>query len=286
MAAPSNIIDEQNPWPWLDPFDEEAERFFNGRSDDVVAFSRMVRGASVTVLFGKSGLGKTSLLQAGLFPALRKERLLSVYVRLRYDDKAGSLQEQLWKGFVAECKKHEFSYREANLEASPSSTDSLWLYLHHRPLGLVENGGSSWQPVFVLDQFEEIFTLGGNDSTLPEKLFSELGDLLENRIPRSVAERIEEDDDLLDVHDLDTQPYRFLVSLREDYLPDIELWSEQIPRLGPNRYRLLSMGRTQALEAIVKTGGSLVTETSANRIVDYMTKKDNTTAALPQKRGR
>ena len=273
MAAPSTIINEQNPWPWLDPFDEEAERFFNGRSDDAAALLRMVRGSSVTVLFGKSGLGKTSLLQAGLFPALRKERLLPVYVRLRYDEEAGSLQEQLWNAFVAECKKHEFSYREASPEASRSNTDSLWLYLHHRPLGLVANGGPPWQPVFVLDQFEEIFTLGGNDSTLHEKLFSELGDLLENRIPRSVADRIEEDDDLLDAHDLDTQPYRFLVSLREDYLPDLELWSDQIPRLGPNRYRLLSMGRTQALEAIVKTGGSLVTEISANRIVDYMSQE-------------
>ena len=129
-------------------------------------------------------------------------------------------------------------------------------------------------------------SLSGAMSTLHEKLFSELGDLLENRIPRSVADRIEEDVDLLDAHDLDTQSYRFLVSLREDYLPDLELWSDQIPRLGPNRYRLLPMGRTQALEAIVKTGGSLVTEISANRIVDYMSRNDNAATALPQKRGR
>jgi hypothetical protein len=285
MAAPSTVINEQNPWPWLDPFDEEAERFFNGRSDDAAALLRMVRGSPVTVLFGKSGLGKTSLLQAGLFPLLRKERLLPVYVRLRYDKEAGSLQDQLWSGFVAECKKHGFSYREASPEASQSNIDSLWLYLHHRPLGLAENGDPPWQPVFVLDQFEEIFSLRGNASTLHEKLFSELGDLLENRIPRSVANRIEEDDSLLDTHDLDTQSYRFLVSIREDYLPDLELWSDQIPRLGPNRYRLLAMGRTQALEAIVKTGGSLVTEISGNRIIDYLCRNDNA-AALQQKRGR
>src|SRR5262249_47216409 len=195
MAAPSGIINEQNPWPWLDPFDEEAERFFNGRSDDVTALLRMVRGSSVTVLFGKSGLGKTSLLQAGLFPELRKERLLPVYVRLRYDEAGGSFQEQLLNGFVAECKNHKFSYREASLEVSRSNTDFLWLYLHHRPLGLVQNGGPPWQPVFVLDQFEELFTLGRNDSAHHEKLFSELGCFLENRISRSVSDRIEENDD-------------------------------------------------------------------------------------------
>ena len=69
MATP--VIDKNNPWPWLDPFTEKAEAFFNGREDDSAALERCVVSGTATVLFGKSGLGKTSLLQAGLFPRLR-----------------------------------------------------------------------------------------------------------------------------------------------------------------------------------------------------------------------
>ena len=43
---------------------------------------------TLTLLYGVSGLGKTSLLQAGLFPALRAEDYLPVPIRLDYVDGA------------------------------------------------------------------------------------------------------------------------------------------------------------------------------------------------------
>lgn len=284
MATALHAIDEQNPWPWLDPFSEEAQRFFNGRDDDTAALLRMVRGAPVTVLFGKSGLGKTSLLQAGLFPALRKERLLPVYVRLRCDAAAGSLQHQLWAAYTAQCDAHELAHAQPTDAERQLGNDLFWLYLHRRPANQGDAGRVALHPVFVLDQFEEQFTLGARDAARQDGLFAELGNLLENRVPRSIADRIEHDESILDDHDLDTQPYKFVVSLREDYLPDLEPWADEMPRLGPNRYRLLPMNRTQALDAIVKTGGSLVTEAKARQIVDYLTKSDSPPAR--PRRGR
>ena len=53
-------IDAQNPWPGLSAFDEPAQRFFNGRDAESAELLRLVGQASLTVLFGKSGLGKTS----------------------------------------------------------------------------------------------------------------------------------------------------------------------------------------------------------------------------------
>ena len=44
----------------------------------------MIRQAPLTVLYGKSGLGKTSLLQAGLYPLLRAEHYFPVHLRLDY----------------------------------------------------------------------------------------------------------------------------------------------------------------------------------------------------------
>jgi len=66
------IIDAQNPWPGLSAFDEAAERYFNGRDAESVELLRLVGQGPLTVLFGKSGLGKTSLVQAELFPQLQR----------------------------------------------------------------------------------------------------------------------------------------------------------------------------------------------------------------------
>jgi len=75
-------INRENHWPWLEPFDEAAAEFFNGRDDDAVAVERYLLSGPAGVLFGKSGLGKTSLLQAGPIPRLRCQRLLPVLVHL------------------------------------------------------------------------------------------------------------------------------------------------------------------------------------------------------------
>ena len=62
--GPQLTVDEQNPWPGLRAFDESAQRFFNGRREESAALRRLVMHAPLTVLFGASGLGKTSLVRA------------------------------------------------------------------------------------------------------------------------------------------------------------------------------------------------------------------------------
>lgn len=98
------MIDAEHPWPWLEAFPEYAACFFNGRDEDALALLRCIQALPVTVLFGKSGLGKSSLLQAGLFPLLRKERLLPIYVRLTHEKDAVSASEQIAKRLQEEIQ--------------------------------------------------------------------------------------------------------------------------------------------------------------------------------------
>ena len=264
-------IDAEHPWPWLDAFPEYAEAFFNGRDEDKEALLRCVFAVPATVLFSKSGLGKSSLLQAGLFPLLRKERLLPIYVRLNHDEHAPGLSEQLARQFHAQLKEH---LPHAHNKIVPDiANEALWMQLHHTEMDLRDETSRRWTPIFVLDQFEEIFTLGAADLQRQKQLFYELGDLMENRIPKALAAQLHADADgsLVEQLNLDTQHYRFLLSLREDYLPDLEEWTDRIPRLGPNRYRLLPMSAEQAIDAVIKTGGKLVTSHDAHNIVDYLT---------------
>ena len=81
-------VDDQHPWLGLDAFTEETSEYFYGRDAEAEELFRRVKREPLTVLFGMSGLGKTSLVRAGLFPALRAEGFLPVYIRLDHEPAA------------------------------------------------------------------------------------------------------------------------------------------------------------------------------------------------------
>ena len=81
-------LSPDNPWPGLESFDEASNAFFFGMHAETAALFRLVRRETLTLFYGRSGLGKTSLLQAGLFPPLRKANLLPVPIRQDYGPKA------------------------------------------------------------------------------------------------------------------------------------------------------------------------------------------------------
>src|SRR6185436_6798439 len=97
------VLSPDNPWPGLDPFDETDREYFHGRAVEAGELLRLVRREPLTVVFGRSGLGKTSLLKAGLFPLLRGEDCLPVYVRLDHGEGAPALREQIFRELQAAC---------------------------------------------------------------------------------------------------------------------------------------------------------------------------------------
>src|SRR6185436_17366367 len=100
------VLSPDNPWPGLAPFDETDREYFHGRAAESGELLRLVRREPLTVVFGRSGLGKTSLLKAGLFPLLRSEDCLPVYLRLDHAepaDTAPALREQIFRGLQTAC---------------------------------------------------------------------------------------------------------------------------------------------------------------------------------------
>ena len=75
--ATETTIDPENPWLGLSSYSEETRAYFHGRDEEAAELARRVQRKLLTVLFGQSGLGKTSLLRAGLVPRLRGVGLLS-----------------------------------------------------------------------------------------------------------------------------------------------------------------------------------------------------------------
>ena len=81
-----------NPWLGLSSYDEEkigAGYKFCGRSLATNELFSLVDNNILVTMYGKSGIGKSSLLQAGLFPKLRDNDYFPVYIRLGNDNTLG-----------------------------------------------------------------------------------------------------------------------------------------------------------------------------------------------------
>jgi len=124
--------------------------------------------------------------------------------------------------------------------------------------------------VLVLDQFEEVFTLGERLAERVDRFKSDLGDLAENRIPAALASRLAVDPSTAQRLDLRRMAYKLVVTLREDFLPHLEGWRAAVPSLGRVRVRLLPMRPEQALSAVHDTAPDLMDETLARRIVEFV----------------
>jgi tetratricopeptide (TPR) repeat protein len=257
-------LDADNPWPGLHEFDEAGKDFFNGRDQETAELLRLVEDAPLTIVFGGSGLGKTSLLLAGLVPNLRQHNKLAVYVRLDPRDRRAPLIEQAAAAFRAELALHGVDH-----PPFPDS-QSLWEYVHRPDFELWSTSNQLLTPVFIFDQFEEVFTLGRENAEAVRKLREDLADLAENRVPALLAQRFEHP--MADVPPLELAARRFklVLSFREDFLAEVEGWRSAIPSLVRNRFRLLPMNGHQALAAVTKTGGRLVDPAIGQAIVSFV----------------
>ncbi|MGA3344098.1 MAG: hypothetical protein ABSC76_04425 [Terracidiphilus sp.] len=260
-------IDAERPWPGLLPFTEDSRMFFHGREAEADELFRLIEREPLTVLFGQSGLGKSSLLNAGVFPRLRRAGYLPVYLRLNFDSAAPVLIEQVWQALLGECVNHEVN-ASANL-----SGDSFWQYLHRPDTQFLNPHGRPVVPVLAFDQFEEIFTLGRQTpqlSAATQVLLQQLGELIENRLPPALESELTMHPERLEQFDLMCQNIKIVFSFREDYLAEFEGLKTLIRPIMQNRMRLTSMRGDRAAEAIQQAGAGRLSAAVATRIVRFV----------------
>jgi hypothetical protein len=276
LASPSSAagdgaatVDDRNPWLGLASFTEETQSYFYGREDEVAELARRVQRKLLTVLFGQSGLGKTSILRAGLVPRLRAQGYCPVYVRIGYGSDAPEPAEQI-KQAIARSARRAGQWSQAGIA---TIGESLWEYLHHRDDVLQDADGNTLMPLLIFDQFEEIFTLAQSDEfgrARAARFIADLADLVENRPPQALEAKLETDDSAAERFDFARSDYRVLIALREDYLAPLEGLKGAMPSITQNRLRLAPMTGTQALSAVMKPGKRLVSEEVAAAIVRFV----------------
>ena len=145
------------PYRGLEPFDEDHAQFFFGRDNDVaLALEKLKAGRFVAVL-GPSGSGKSSLLRAGLIPAVRRGALAgsekwAVRVFTPGARPLVALAALLSRLFPTQAMQQTLD----QLQQDQRSLDlAVSLALAERP--------PEERVVLVADQFEELFTLCRNE---------------------------------------------------------------------------------------------------------------------------
>src|SRR5271165_151091 len=273
-------VDPDHPWLGLHPFAEENHRYFFGRTAEVRDIFLRVRENPLTVLYGQSGLGKTSLLRAGLTPKLRVERFRPVRVLLDFGEKSVPLVDQVRTALAAACADPGGDV--ANLIESWAPLASLWEICAHetiRPRDLADK-----PPVLIIDQLEEVFTLAeqqapaaGSRGAEVAELFAQIGDLVENRAPVALQKTFKRDPRLALAYDSSPSPVRVVLSLREDYLAQLEQWKSTIPSLMRNRMPLRLLTGPHAFEAVVRPGRidrrKLISDRVGEQIVRFVAKR-------------
>lgn len=298
----------KNPWLGLKTYEEG--QVIYGRTEEINTLSQNILFNIQTVIYGKSGIGKSSILKAGVFPILRRSNFFPVRIRLVHNDKTNSYNKQIRKclidslfhlrkeyiGLDGALKVRETKGRYEKLSARHDfeQEESLWEFFHRHIF--YDEKGMQIQPVLVFDQFEEIFTLEKSQERIVA-FFNELADLINNVSPDYLCEdnsiekiqntndtTIQSQDPLSDNDELFDDEYNssitnyltysnfhIVLSIREDFLSYLERNISNIPLLKHNRYCLQPLSEDQAATIIMDPRPGLISKEVAKQIICKVT---------------
>ncbi len=204
------------PYLGLRPFKENEQDKFFGRLQEIHILTDKILAHRLTLLVAASGVGKSSLLQAGVMPALRATGMADL---IYHNDWVLNPAEALKKTIV----KHFIAHQRVNADYQADFNLPLVEFLQiHALLG-------SGTMVILLDQFEEFFYY---------QKFSQQRD----EFIRQLASAI---------HDSDT-PTAFVFSMREDFAMEMEAFKPWFVGIFNNIYRIEKLDLDAARLAIVE----------------------------------
>jgi energy-coupling factor transporter ATP-binding protein EcfA2 len=213
--------DDTCPYQGLEVFDEEHAEFFFGRERDVQRLVEKLKATRFLAVLGASGSGKSSLVRAGLIPALR----------------AGALPEsEAWTICVFKPGSRPLTTLTAQLLHLSPGKDSMQTTLDQmekdeRTLHLAVAFALANKPagriVWVVDQFEEVFTVCSDEK--------ECGSFLGN---------------LLYASSIPDGQSTVLLTMRADFLPKCAAWPDLAARIAAQQFLVSPMDADMLRQAI------------------------------------
>lgn len=277
----------KNPWLGLESY-KEGEVIY-GRDDDIRDLSQCVLNDEETLLYGKSGIGKSSILNAGILPAARRAGYLPVIIRLSHKGEESYIEQ-----VVRALQENDVDIRE-EVACKDECSEEFYEFFHRHTF--YNSDGERTKLLIIFDQFEEIFTLQ-EDPSKKKGFFASMADMLNNVMPDRLQEKVNvvdnEDLQVVDGDDVDDvladlnlgveqnvpdyvqdNDIHFIFTIREDFLSDFEYYSAAIPSLKQNRYGLRPISEEQALQIIMKPVLGLIDKSVAKLIIEKVTGRED-----------
>ncbi len=234
---------------------------FFGREADCKILQDFLFQRSLTVLYASSGIGKTSVIEAGIVPKIRAKGYLPIKIRFTSNNpgkstgrqqgsETGNLVSIFMDAIVNNLGQNEKElingFKFADFEYN--NFERAWCCLktlHNR----------SEKVVLILDQFEEVFTYPRQTTN---ELLLLISILVNKTLPSRIDSYIRKVIDLFDDNDLrllyDPINLKILIGIKEDKLSHLNTYSYQLPDLVTNFFQLPAMGSEGAHLAIVEPG--------------------------------
>jgi Novel STAND NTPase 1 len=225
-------------YPGSPPFaDSEIDRqLFRGRTSEIDHVLHSILSVDLFVVYAISGLGKTSLLTAGVLEHLRQRQYFPVILRLNdpTTSPVALIGAQIWDA-GDKTEGITVSRHPSTGDAEPST---LWDLLS----GLeIWRGNTLQRLVLIFDQFEELFTLDWSDE-YRDRFIEQLGEVLRGH--HSQQPKLDLDSPL------PPPAVKVTLIVREDSLGELEALAAQVPQIMRHRFRLDGLSPEAAKAAI------------------------------------
>ena len=138
-------------YPGARPFEPEDAGIFFGREKEIEHLLQRVQLETLMVLYAKSGLGKSSLLNAGLLPRIQEKQQLKPFSIRFQAFQEGSPNNRMPLDRARERLQTRSPLLDHLFEEQPKS---LWYLIKAHQLNEEDYKGA----LLVFDQFEELFT--------------------------------------------------------------------------------------------------------------------------------
>lgn len=274
---------EKRPrYPGSRPFTAADSPVFFGRDGDIRKLTTQIQVEPLTVLYGRSGLGKSSLINAGVAPLLEREHNY-VVIPIRFTSYLPGVSSLPL--VIFEQRLLQIPGRGDVLSRVENEAPSIWQCFKGIQLANLDKRAI----LLVFDQFEELFSYPQGVSDFAEAL----ADLLYDRMPQGFRQalqlRTRYDPNLITDEEWALlkagPPAHALLSIRSDKMSLIESLSGSLPNILRNCCEINNLTRSEATDAITcpaaKEGDFLspqfsYEEEALGRILGFLSKDGET----------